>query len=83
MQHGVLVAWHPQMGLPCLTLQVHSTSVNFTTAFSISREFKALDRIGKSVKRSFIRIFGDQLLRFLRFDCERNVLFVAGNVVMQ
>ena len=53
--------------------------------FSISRQSKHLDRVGRSTETSFhqVSVSAEQVQRFVGFDGEDNVLFVLGRLILR
>ena len=54
-----------------------------TLWFSLSKEAKCLDRLGKSADRQFTVVNDDHLTRFVKFDLQQNVLFVLGSLILR
>ena len=54
-----------------------------TVCFSIFKESKYLDRAETAANKSFFQVTAPQIERFVRFDCEDNVLLVIGELVLK
>ena len=52
-------------------------------SFSVSKESKALDRLGKASTKGFVIVSQDALESFVSFDLFDNILFTAGAVILQ
>ena len=63
--------------------EVGKSSRSKSLSFSVSKESKALDRLGKASTKGFVIVSQDALERFVSFDLFDNILFIAGAVILQ